>query len=49
MSNNVQLNVTAGPMQGKNFVFEEHGTFIFGRLEECHCCLPDDSQVSQQW
>ncbi len=48
MSNTVTLNITAGPMQGKKFVFEEHDAFIFGRMEECHCCLPDDSQVSRR-
>ncbi|MBI2438169.1 MAG: protein kinase [Lentisphaerae bacterium] len=48
MGNTVTLIVTAGPMKGKQFAFEEHDTFIFGRLEECHCCLPDDSQVSRR-
>ena len=48
MVNCVGLNVTAGPMKGKSFSFEEHDTFLFGRLEECHCCLPDDGQVSRR-
>jgi len=43
MANKVELNITAGPMKGKSFSFEEHDTFLFGRLEECHCCLSDDS------
>jgi hypothetical protein len=47
MANYVRLNVAAGPMKGEAFAFEEHDTFLFGRLEECHCCLPDDGQVSQ--
>lgn len=48
MSNKVQLTVTAGAMKGKAFTFEEHDTFLFGRLVECHCCLPDDGQVSRR-
>ncbi len=47
MSNRVQIAAIAGPMKGKSFAFEKHDTFLFGRLEECHCCLPDDGQVSQ--
>ena len=34
MSNNVQLNVTAGPMQGKNFVFEELAAFTLQEGEK---------------
>lgn len=26
--------------EGNAFPFEEHDTFLFGRLEDCHCCLP---------
>jgi len=48
MSKSVHLSVTAGPMKGKAFTFEEHDTFLFGRLGECHCCLPDDGQVSRR-
>lgn len=44
----VSFSVTAGPMKGKVFGFEEHDTFLFGRLDECHCCLPDDGQVSRR-
>ena len=48
MSNKVQFIVTAGPMKGKEFAFDEHDTFLFGRLKECHCCLADDGQVSRR-
>ena len=48
MSNKVHIAITAGPMTGKAFTFEEHDTFLFGRLEECHCRLPDDGQVSRR-
>jgi hypothetical protein len=39
---------TTGPMKGKKFSFEEHDTFLFGRLDECHCHLADDTQVSRR-
>ena len=48
MSNKVHIAITAGPMTGKAFTFEEHDTFLFGRLAECHCSLPDDEQVSRR-
>ena len=48
MTNNVHINATAGPIMGKVFSFEEHDAFLFGRLDECHCCLPDDQQVSRR-
>lgn len=41
MSAKVRLNVTAGPMRGKEFVFAKHDTFVVGRQADCHCCLPD--------
>ena len=39
MKSKVSLTVTAGPIQGKVFTFEEHDTFIFGRAEDCHARL----------
>ena len=48
MSGKVKLEALEGPMKGKTFLFEEHDTFLFGRLDECHCCLPDDGQVSRR-
>lgn len=48
MNNKVSFLVSAGPMKGKTFSFEEHDTFLFGRDPECHCCLADDSQVSRR-
>jgi tRNA A-37 threonylcarbamoyl transferase component Bud32 len=47
MSGKVKLQVTDGPMKGKDFLFEEHDTFIFGRMPDCHACLPDDPLVSR--
>ena len=48
MSGKVKLEALEGPMKGKAFAFEEHDTFIFGRLSDCHACLPDDPQVSRR-
>jgi DNA-directed RNA polymerase subunit RPC12/RpoP len=28
-------------------VFEEHDTFIFGRMDDCHVCLPGDNLLSR--
>ena len=47
MSGKVIVNLTDGPMKGKRFTFSDHDTFIFGRMEDCHCCLPDDQQISR--
>ncbi len=48
MANSVRFAITEGPMTGKAFAFEEHDAFLFGRLDECHCYLPDDIQVSRR-
>ena len=47
MSGRVELEVVEGPMKGQKFAFEEHDTFVFGRLKDCHARLPDDQQVSR--
>jgi len=47
MSGKVELEIVEGPMSGKTFVFEEHDTFLFGRMEDCHACFPRDSMVSR--
>ncbi|MGB0385787.1 MAG: protein kinase domain-containing protein [Ardenticatenaceae bacterium] len=36
----VTFFVTAGPIQGQRFVFEEHDLFVFGRDPECDIRLP---------
>jgi hypothetical protein len=43
----VSLSVTRGPAKGKVFTFTEHDTFLFGRMEDCHACFPDDKLVSR--
>jgi hypothetical protein len=47
MSGIVRLTVKEGVMRGKEFVFDVHDTFLFGRMDECHACLPDDVRVSR--
>jgi pSer/pThr/pTyr-binding forkhead associated (FHA) protein len=45
MTTKLKLTVTEGVMRGKEFVFDEHDTFLLGRMDDCHICLPDDPCV----
>lgn len=47
MSGKVQLQIKRGKDIGKTFAFTEHDTFVFGRMPDCHACIPDDGQVSR--
>lgn len=47
MAGRVTLEILEGPMAGKVFSFEEHDTFLFGRLDECQAHLPNDRRVSR--
>jgi len=47
MSAKVHLHVRKGKDTGKSFDFTEHDTFVFGRMSDCHACMPDDNQVSR--
>jgi hypothetical protein len=47
MSAKVQLQIKQGKDAGKIFAFTEHDTFVFGRMPDCHACIPDDAQVSR--
>lgn len=47
MPDKLTLQIIAGPENGKNFAFEEHDTLIFGRMDDCNVCLPDDSFLSR--
>jgi hypothetical protein len=47
VSAKVQIKITAGKDAGKLFAFTEHDTFVFGRMDDCHACIPDDTQVSR--
>jgi len=47
MPGKVTLKVIEGAQSGKEFVFSEHDTFLFGRMEDCHVCLPEDEFLSR--
>jgi hypothetical protein len=47
VSAKVHLQIRQGKDVGKIFAFTEHDTFIFGRMPDCHACIPDDDQVSR--
>ena len=44
---NVVLRVTAGPHQGKTFVFDRHETFVVGRSSVVQFPVPDDKFLSR--
>jgi len=39
--------VIAGPQIGRVFTFEQHETFMIGRSEDSHFCLPQDRYFSR--
>ncbi len=43
----VTLRVVAGPQMGRIFTFEQHDTFLIGRSEDSHFCLPQDRFFSR--
>lgn len=43
----VTLRVLAGPQSGRVFTFDQHETFMIGRSEESHFCLPHDRFFSR--
>ena len=43
----VTLRVVAGPQTGHTFSFEQHDTFMIGRSEAAHFCLPHDRFFSR--
>jgi eukaryotic-like serine/threonine-protein kinase len=43
----VSLNVIAGPQVGRSFAFDQHDTFMIGRGEDSHFCLPHDRFFSR--
>jgi eukaryotic-like serine/threonine-protein kinase len=47
MPGTLTLTVTAGPMEGKTFTFNEHDALLCGRRADCHVCLPDDKRTSR--
>ena len=43
----VTLHVVAGPQTGRDFSFDQHETFLIGRSENAHFCLPKDRFFSR--
>lgn len=43
----IVLEVLAGPMAGKKFVFEQHSTFMVGRAKKAHFAIPGDRFFSR--
>ena len=43
----VTLRIASGPHLGKVFTFDQHDTFLIGRAESAHLCLPDDRFFSR--
>ena len=43
----VSLKVLAGPHAGRTFAFDQHDTFLIGRSETAHLCLPEDRFFSR--
>lgn len=42
-----ELRVTAGPHQGRTFMFDRHATFVVGRASDAQCPLPNDPFLSR--
>ena len=38
---NIVLRVTAGPFQGKKYVFDRHDSVVVGRLSQAQFSVPD--------
>ena len=43
----VTLRVISGPQMGRVFTFDQHDTFMIGRSEDSHFCLPQDRFFSR--
>ena len=43
----VHLHVRSSDGTSKSFTLSEHDTFLLGRMDDCHLCLPGDPQVSR--
>ena len=48
MPGKVTLEVTAGPIKGQVYTFEEHDTFIFGREDDCHARLSEKDTTASR-
>src|SRR5262245_3190751 len=48
MPGRVSLEVVAGPIQGRQFQFDGHDTFLFGRSPDCHAELSQDDSTASR-
>jgi eukaryotic-like serine/threonine-protein kinase len=48
MPGRVSLDVVAGPIQGQQFAFEDHDTFLFGRSPDCHAQLAESDTTASR-
>jgi pSer/pThr/pTyr-binding forkhead associated (FHA) protein len=48
MPSRVRLEVVAGPIQGRQFDFDGHDTFLFGRSPDCHAELSQDDTTASR-
>ena len=48
MPGRVSLAVVAGPIQGRQFAFEDHDTFLFGRSPDCHAQLAESDSTASR-
>src|SRR5258706_15662181 len=43
----VTLRILEGPYSGREFIFDQHDTFLIGRSNDAHLYLPDDRFFSR--
>jgi eukaryotic-like serine/threonine-protein kinase len=48
MPGKVTLSVIAGPLEGTQYEFDSHDTFIFGRAPDCHAQLAQDDAAASR-
>jgi serine/threonine protein kinase len=48
MPGRVSLAVVSGPIQGRQFAFEDHDTFLFGRSPDCHAQLAESDTTASR-
>ncbi len=48
MSGKITFIITTEDKRVEQKVYEEHDTLIFGRNDDCHVCLPDDTYLSRR-
>lgn len=49
MRGRVTLTALEGPLRGKQFVFDEHDTFLFGRAADCHARLDEADRSASRY